>query len=95
LNQARIKTSTQNPALRLLFYAIALILRNVWVWLHAQIIAIPRQGGRIFNPMPLCFQRLLLWLLFEIGNQYKLLTEISVLLDIHSIFDGYTSSLND
>lgn len=27
LNQARIKTSTQNPALRLLFYAIALILR--------------------------------------------------------------------
>jgi putative transposase len=88
LHQARIKTTTRNPALRLLFYAIALILRNVWVWLHAQIIAMPRQGGRTFNPELLCFQRLLLWLLFEIGSQYTFATEISVPLDIRSVLDG-------
>lgn len=84
LHQARVKTTTRNPALRLLFYAIALILRNVWVWLHAQIIATPRQGGRTFNSELLCFQRLLLWLLFEIGSQYELVTEISVPLDIRN-----------
>jgi hypothetical protein len=36
MNEARIKTSTRDPAQRLLFVGIALVLRNVWVWLHFQ-----------------------------------------------------------
>ena len=43
LNEARIKTTTRDPALRLLFVAIALILRNVWVWVHRQLLA-PHAG---------------------------------------------------
>jgi putative transposase len=34
MNQARIRTCTRNPLLRLLFVGIALILRNLWVWFH-------------------------------------------------------------
>jgi hypothetical protein len=34
MNEARIKTSTRDPSLRLLFVGIALVLRNVWVWIH-------------------------------------------------------------
>jgi putative transposase len=34
MNEARIKTSTRDPRLRLLFVGIALVLRNVWVWIH-------------------------------------------------------------
>ncbi|MCH7686033.1 MAG: transposase [Planctomycetes bacterium] len=34
MNEARIKTCTRDPRLRLLFVAIALVLRNVWVWIH-------------------------------------------------------------
>ena len=34
MNEARIKTSTREPRQRLLFVGIALVLRNVWVWLH-------------------------------------------------------------
>lgn len=34
MNEARIKTTTRDPAQRLLFVGIALVLRNVWVWLH-------------------------------------------------------------
>jgi IS4 transposase len=34
MNEARIKTCTRDPKLRLLFVGIALVLRNVWVWLH-------------------------------------------------------------
>ena len=34
MNQARIYTCTRNPLLRLLYVGIALILTNVWVWLH-------------------------------------------------------------
>jgi putative transposase len=34
MNEARIRTCTRDPGLRLLFVGIALVLRNVWVWLH-------------------------------------------------------------
>jgi hypothetical protein len=37
VHQAKIKTSSRNPILRLLFVGVALILRNVWVWLHAEV----------------------------------------------------------
>jgi len=39
LKRARIRTSTRNPLLRLFYVAVALILRNVWVWLHLVILA--------------------------------------------------------
>jgi putative transposase len=34
MNEARIRTCTRDPRLRLLFVGVALVLRNVWVWLH-------------------------------------------------------------
>ena len=34
MHEARIKTCTRDPKLRLLFVGIALVLRNIWVWLH-------------------------------------------------------------
>jgi hypothetical protein len=34
LGQARIRTCTRDPVLRLFFVLVALVLRNVWVWLH-------------------------------------------------------------
>ena len=34
MNEARSKTCTRDPAQRLLFVGVALVLRNVWVWLH-------------------------------------------------------------
>lgn len=34
MNEARIRTCTRNPRLRLFFVGLALILRNVWVWFH-------------------------------------------------------------
>jgi IS4 transposase len=33
MRQARIYTCVRNPRLRLFFLAIALILRNMWVWI--------------------------------------------------------------
>jgi hypothetical protein len=34
LREARIRTCTRDPLLRLFFVFVALVLRNVWVWLH-------------------------------------------------------------
>lgn len=63
MNQARIRTCTRNPLLRFLFVAIALILRNVWVWYHWEVLASPRRGARRLHLERLRFETLLIWLL--------------------------------
>ena len=62
LQQARIRTCTRDPLLRLLYVAVALILRNVWVWLHWQVLAERRRGGRRVDTNRLPFRAMLLWL---------------------------------
>jgi Transposase DDE domain len=62
MHQARIRTSTRNPVLRLLYIGVALVLRNVWVWFHHQVLAVPRRGGRKIVLELLRFRTMLLWL---------------------------------
>jgi len=67
MRQARIYTCTRNPRLRLLFVAIALILRNLWVWIHHTVLA--ENGGSDSPTLHLeClrFKRLLDWLVHEV-----------------------------
>jgi len=78
INQTKIHTTTRNPILRLLFVGIALILRNIWVWLHAEVIALPRKGGRLQMLPMLRFQQFLLWLLDEVVHRYRLRREIPI-----------------
>ncbi len=46
MNEARIRTCTRDPLLRLLFVGLALILRNVWVWFHLTTLS-ERRGRRL------------------------------------------------
>jgi len=62
LQQARIRTCTRDPLLRLLYVAVALLLRNVWVWLHWQVLAERRGAGRRVETNRLPFRAMLLWL---------------------------------
>jgi putative transposase len=62
MNQARGRTSTRRPELRLLYVGIALVLRNEWVWLHFEVLSTPRRGGRLFRPERLRLRELLRWL---------------------------------
>lgn len=39
MNQGRVRTCTRDPRLRLLLVGVALVLRNVWVWLHYMVLA--------------------------------------------------------
>ena len=63
LNEARIKTCTRNPVVRFFIIALALILRNVWVWLHWELLSSPRRGRRRLRMERLRFKAMLLWLL--------------------------------
>jgi len=68
MNQARIRTCTRDPLLRLLLVGIALILRNVWVWLHMTLLSAPRRGGRELRLQTLRLRTMLLWLIHLVEN---------------------------
>jgi Transposase DDE domain len=68
--QARIYTCTRNPHLRLMFVALALILRNLWVWIHATLLA---DGGRETMTLRLerlRFKRLLDWIAQVVVSEF-------------------------
>lgn len=62
MRQARIYTCTRDPHLRLVFVAIALLLRNLWVWIHETLLADGRGPGRTLRLERLRFKRLLDWI---------------------------------
>jgi putative transposase len=59
-NHCRIRTTTKNPVLRLLFVALAFILVNLWVYLLWHFICRSRQGGQLvyhaFFPLHIMLQ---------------------------------------
>lgn len=60
--QARIYTCTRDPHLRLVFVAVALILRNLWVWIHATMLADGRGDNLTLRLERLRFKRMLGWI---------------------------------
>jgi hypothetical protein len=46
LGEAKAKTCSRSPAVRLFLVGVALVLRNVWVWLHWEVLARRRRGPR-------------------------------------------------
>jgi hypothetical protein len=61
-----------------LFVAIALILRNVWVWVHHQLLAAPGRGGRKLNLGLLPFKMLLLWLAYLAVLTFGIVDSVAV-----------------
>ena len=81
--QARMRTSSRQPALRLLCVGVACVLRHVWVWGQAEVMAQPQRGARQLRPQALRFARVLLWLRMEGARHYRLLRNIPVYHDLY------------
>jgi Transposase DDE domain len=77
MHQARIRTCTRDPLLRLLYVGIALLLRNVWVWLHWQVLAHRQRGGRRLDLGCLSFRKMLVWLQHWIEGRLGIVDEIA------------------
>jgi Transposase DDE domain len=79
LHQGRARTSTRNPEVRLLLVGVALVLRNVWVWLHYAVLSTPRRGNRKYNLERLTLKAMLLWLQHqaeeELGRRDEIASE--------------------
>jgi IS4 transposase len=66
MRQARIYTCTRSPRLRLFFLALALILRNLWVWLHQTRLAEGSGDDPTLHLERLRFRRMLDWIVHEV-----------------------------
>lgn len=66
MRQARIYTCTRNPRLRLFFLAMALILRNIWVWIHQTRLAEGSGDSLTLHLERLRFKRMLDWIVYEV-----------------------------
>ena len=67
LRQARIYTCTRDPHLRLVFVAVALMLRNLWVWIHKTLLAEGRGPNLTLHLEKLRFKRLLEWITLAVA----------------------------
>jgi Transposase DDE domain len=70
MNQARGRTTTRRPELRLLYVGLALVLRNEWVWLHFTTLSTPRRGSRLLRFERLRLRSLLRWLIQVIEETF-------------------------
>lgn len=66
MRQARIYTCTRNPRLRLFFLAVALILRNLWVWIHQTQLSEGSGDTLTVHLERLRLKRMLEWIVREI-----------------------------
>lgn len=66
MRQARIYTCTRKPSLRLFFVGVAMILRNMWVWIHQTKLAKRIGKGVILRLYLLRFKRMLDWIVHEV-----------------------------
>lgn len=75
--KARARTTSPDPLLRLILFALALILQNLWVWLKWACVAKPRRGGRQILDRCFNFFRMGSFLKRAIETRYGLVDRIN------------------
>jgi DDE family transposase len=77
MHQGRARTCTRDPEVRLLLMGVALVLRNVWVWLHYAVLSTPKRGNRRYNLERLPLRTLLQWLQHQAEEELGVRGEVS------------------
>lgn len=79
-NRARARTSTRDPAVRLVLFGIALLIENEWVWIKYDRLSVPHRGraGRVVQDGLLRFDRFLAWIVHAVNLALGLVAEVSV-----------------
>ena len=77
MHQGRARTCTRNPEVRLPLVGVALVLRNVWVWLHYAVLSTPRRGNCRFNLERLALRTMLQWLQHQAEEEFGVRAEVS------------------
>ncbi|MEM9155437.1 MAG: hypothetical protein AAGB13_10405 [Cyanobacteria bacterium P01_F01_bin.33] len=75
-NQCRIRTTTKNPVLRLLFVALAFILVNLWVWLLWTFVSLTRCGGRRVYPERFRLKTMMEFICQTVERQFPVVQQV-------------------
>ncbi len=70
-NICRIRTTTKNPLIRLLYVGISFLLVNIWIYLLWSKISKPRRGGRLVYNYLFTLKQMLSFLFNEINRIYQ------------------------
>ena len=75
---------------------VALLLRNVWVWVHWQVFARRQRGGRRLDLGRLSFRKMLVWLQHwaeaSLGIHDEIATEHGCMNELRMDRDGITET---
>ncbi len=77
MNKVRVRTTSRDPKLRLLFFVLAFTLLNLWVYLQWAVLAVPRRGGRWLDHSLLRLARFIDFLRDAIREVRKPVREVS------------------
>jgi Transposase DDE domain len=75
-NTCRIRTTTKNPILRLLFVVLAFILVNLWIYLLWYFVSSPRRGGQIVHKKLFPLKTMLEFLAHAVERRFPVITDI-------------------
>src|SRR5918992_704335 len=59
------------------------VLRNIWAWLHAEVMVQPRRGTLHLRPALLRLDRQLMWLMLEVAKHYRLWRHMPTYRDLY------------
>ena len=71
-NLCRIRTTTKNPILRLLYVGISFLLVNIWIYILWSKISKPRRGGRLVYHYLFTLKQMLAFLANGVNRIYQL-----------------------
>ncbi len=75
-NLCRIRTTTKNPTIRLLFVGISFVLVNLWIYLLWTCISLRRRGGRLVVRHLFPLKTMLVFLAHTVERRFPLITTI-------------------
>ena len=75
-NQSRIRTTTKNPVVRLLYVGIAFLLVDLWIYLVWTYVSRPRRGGRLLFPSLFPFKMMLRFLRQAVDRRHIVIEAI-------------------
>ena len=75
MGQGLARTTSVDARVRLLLTGVALLVRNLWVWLHWAVVSAPRRGGRAVRLPRLRLGVMLEWLAWAVGEALEVRRE--------------------
>ena len=76
--KARARTTSPSPLLRVILFALGLILQNLWIWLKWAYVSLPRRGRRRILNRCFDFFRMRSFLKRALELQYQLVEQVPV-----------------